>query len=526
MRNKPLLFIFFIFALAIFAKPVKAVVFDPNNIISDSEMLDYTTMSLPEIDAFLKSKGGFIAFNSFEDAFGVRRTAAEIIYRAATNNYECESIENYRAWSDAQKQKYCQPVRINPKVLLVLLQKEQSLLDDPSPSQKRLDWATGYGICDSCSMDDPSLQRFKGFGKQINSAALQFHDYVVNPSNYGYKKGQTYLITNTGRPSQYVTPQNHATAGLYNYTPHVYNGNFNFFKLYLRYFSRSYPNGTLLQAKGENGVWLIQDGKRRPFQSKGALTSRFDQEKIITVNASDLDAFPIGSAIKYPQYSLVRSPRGTVFLLIDDKRRGFASAEALRKVGVNPEEIVDASWDDINSYQESAPITATTSHPTGALLQDKKTGGIFFVTDGTKAPLWDKVLLKTKFKGKSITPESPEKLASYKTVEPAIFGDSELLKSDKSPAVYVIDSGARRPFSSGEIFEELGYKWKNVITVPDKIMALYPEGQAIVKLFSEPEITIEGELASSSPEIASSSDEAAGPSNGNINEEIENILNP
>ena len=229
--KKLILFLGTFTLLFICTNSAKAATFNPNNIISDAEMLDYTSMSLPEIDAFLKSKAGYIAYNYFDDAFGTKRTAAEIIYNAATNNFECENIEDYRTWSIEQKQKYCEPVRINPKVLLVLLQKEQSLLDAKSPTQKQLDWATGYGICDNCSMNDPSLQRFKGFGKQINSAALQFHDYVVTPGDYGFKAGQTYRVSNTGKPDQYVTPANNATAGLYNYTPHVYNGNYNFYKL-------------------------------------------------------------------------------------------------------------------------------------------------------------------------------------------------------------------------------------------------------------------------------------------------------
>ena len=35
--------------------------------------------------------------------------------------------------------------------------------------------------------------------------------------------------------------------------------------------------------------------------------------------------------------------------------------------------IINASWEDINAYEEGLPITATSSHPTGALLQDKTT---------------------------------------------------------------------------------------------------------------------------------------------------------
>ena len=303
-----------------------------------------------------------------------------------------------------------------------------------------------------------------------------------------------------------VTPLNKATAALYNYTPHVYNGNYNFYKLWMRYFTFSYPDNTLLQIKGEPGVWLIKNGEKRPFITKGALTSRYDLNKVIQVNKSILDQYPKGAPIKFPQYSLIRSPRGTIYLLVDDKRRGFENAEAFRKIGFNPEELLDASWEDINAYEEGVPITATSSYPTGALLQDRVSGGIYYVTEGTKAPLWDAVLLKTKFKWKSITQESPEKLASYKTVEPAIFNDGELLKSNLSPAVYVIDNKKRRPITSGKIFDDLGYSWDNIITVPEKILNLYEKGDAVKEIFTEDIINTDN--ASSTDSIpASSTDE-------------------
>lgn len=504
----------------------KAAEFNPNSIISDEEILDSTTMNANEIQEFLESKGSYLAGYRCPNADGISKTAAEIIYDAGANNYDCDGINTDALITPAQKKVLCKKISINPKFLIVLLQKEQSLIEDDSPSQSSLDWATGYG----CPDGDACNTRWKGFGKQVNSAALQFYDYIVNPQNYTYRAGNTYTMRNTNKPDMQVTPMNNATAALYNYTPHVYNGNYNFWKLWMRYFTTLYPNSTLLQAKGETGVWLIQDGKKRPFLTKGALTSRFDINKIIQVNQSDLDKFPTGSPIKFPQYSLVRSPRGTVFLLVDDKKRGFVSQEALRKIGVNPEEVINGSWDDLNTYEDGAPITATTTYPTGALLQDKKTGGVFYVADGTKSPIWDKVLLKTKFKYKLITPVDPKKLASYKTVEPAIFNDGELLKSNSSPAVYVIDNKKKRSFTSGEIFEKMGYKWTNVITVPDKILNLYEDGSPISQVYTE-EITNGSTDNSTSTNMmvngsATTTIATSTNNTSTLSQEISDILNP
>jgi hypothetical protein len=227
--------------------------FNPNYIADESDILNYGTMTAAEIQNFLVSKGSYLAHYICPDNGGMMMTAADAIYTVSLVN------------------------RVNPQFLLVLLQKEQGLIEDPSPKPGALDWATGYGCPDTGGCNE----RWRGFWKQINSASLQFRDYLENPQLYKYQAGQTYIFSNPyGVVSQApttVTPINVATAALYNYTPHVYNGNYNFWTIWRRYFKQEgYPDGSLLQVKGEPGVWLIQDNKKRPFLTRGALISRFD----------------------------------------------------------------------------------------------------------------------------------------------------------------------------------------------------------------------------------------------------------
>ncbi|RMD59466.1 hypothetical protein D6821_01175 [Candidatus Parcubacteria bacterium] len=438
--------------------------FDPNFIISDQDILNYNSMSLSEIEQFLRAKGSFLVNYRAPDPEGNLIPAPQIIYNRAQTN------------------------KISPKFILVLLQKEQSLVEDANPTQRQLDWATGYG-CPDGGRCNP---RWRGFWKQVNSATLQFKYFMNGCNEEGeeyrgnrceFKPYHTYVFSNPystiKRGSSVVTPANLATAALYNYTPHVYNGNYNFYRLWQRYFTRTYPDGTLLQAAGEPGVWLIQNGKKRPFLSKAALLSRFDPNRIIIVSKSELAKYKKGTPIRFPQYSIVRSPRGDIYLLVDDTRRLIQGAEAFRKIGFNPEEVIDASWEEIYAYRPGQPINASSTYVTGALLQNNKTGGVYFVQADTKAPLYDPIFLKTKFKDYSIVPVSPEILAKYRTVDPVKFDDGALLKSANSPAVYVISNGRKHPITSAKVFEGLGYKWENILVVPKKILDLYPLGSRI-----------------------------------------------
>jgi hypothetical protein len=446
----------------ILAMPSLAQGFNPNFILDDNEVNDSTSMSLSDIQQFLNDRGGALASYQTKAclvqdvAFGLpcsgpMTSAAEIIYdRARTNG-------------------------INPKFIIVLLQKEMSLIEVKNPSSRQYDWAVGYGCFDGLACKE----RYRGFWKQINSATLQFRDYMDSPKSYNYKIGQTYTIYNTDNPPTLVTPMNQATCAFYNYTPHVYWGNYNFYNIWQRYFTRDYPNGTLLQVSGDPTVWIIQNGMKRSFRSRGALTSRYDVRKLITVSKNDLDKYVTGLPINFAQYSIVRTPNGGLFLLVDDTRRGFVSKAAFSRLGFSQEEIVNAKWDELAGYREASPITTTTSYPTGALLQDKKTGGVYWVVNGQKASVPDRVVLKAMFKNRKVFAVNSKELAKYQTIDPVKFPDGELLRTANSSTVYVIADGKKRAINSGIVFESLKYKWQNVIFVPEKILYLYPDGPVL-----------------------------------------------
>lgn len=429
--------------------------FNPAYIINDQEILDSNGMTLAEIQALLQSKNSFLATYQVVDANGNTMSAAQAIYDRAITN------------------------KMNPKFIIVLLQKEQGLIEDASPSQGRLDWAAGYGCPDGGGCNN----RWRGFWKQVNSATLQFRDYMDNPHLYKFKAGQTYTFTNpystTFQGDLTVTIMNQATAALYNYTPHVYNGNYNFWRIWQRYFTKSYLNGSLLQVGGESGVWLIENGVKRAFLTRGALTSRYDISRVQIVSKTDLDKYPTGDPIRFSQYSIVRIPTGQIYLLVDNTKRRFANMEAFKKLGFNPEEIIVAGQTDVDGYQEAEAITITSAYPTGALLQDNKTGGVYWLNAGVKAPIWDSVFLKTRFKNKKVIAVSPTELEKYPTVDPIRLNDGDLVKSTTSSTVYVIENGIKRAFDSGDTFVKLGYKWENIMTFSQKILDIHTNGPAV-----------------------------------------------
>ena len=436
--------------ILIFPISTNALTFNPGYIISDTDLTDHQSMDQGEIQSFLEKKSGQLDNYSCKDTNGITKSASEIIYRAALLN------------------------KVNPKFLLVMLQKEQSLIEDSTPKQTQYDWAMGYAVCDSCSMDDPKIQKFKGFGNQVDEAAGAQRWYIENAGN-GIAKaaGESYTIDD-----KLITMANQATANLYTFTPHIH-GNYNFWKIWHQWFTQSYPDGSLLSPENESGVYLIERGTKRPFMTYGALLSRFNPDLIIEVSKTDLDKYESGSPIKYANYSLLESRMGNKFLLVDDTLRKFESEEVVRAIGYHPEEFELIEMRDYKLFEKGEPITISSIYPAGALLQNDETGAVFFVQEAVKYPVPSKDILLINFSNYTIIPVHPEELEKYELGAIVKPREGSLLMTTDDPAVYVISQGKRWPIISGDVFEKPGYDWNDIKHVIPETLSHVPLGNYI-----------------------------------------------
>ena len=412
-------------------------------------------MDASSVQRFLSRYQGVLSRTQFVDTDGIARFASEIISRAA------------------------QEAQINPQVILVTLQKEQSLIENPNPSSHNLDWAMGYGICDSCASTDPGLEQYRGFAAQVHFGAARLREYLDHPESFSWIRNATALTID----GITVVPGNDATRALYLYTPHI-SGNQKFVALWDRYFAKRYPDGTVVQESGNAAIWRIDNGKRRKFESYTVFLSQYRPADLLSISPSDLERYEIGTPIRFAQYSLVRSPAGTVYLIVGNMRRGFSSREAMRKLGFTPFEVEDVGFDALDDYTEGEPITVASAPPVHSLLQDRKTGAVFFVQDGFKFPIRAREILKANFPFEKPRPVRPEELAAYPTGSPIGFKEGTLLSAKGDRAVFLISGGMRRPFSSAEVFTTLGFKWDNIVKVPPALLALHALG-ASLDVFNE-----------------------------------------
>lgn len=438
--------------IATIALPAKAFAFDPDYIISDWELTDPFSLDRNQIQAFLDR--GYLGDYYTEDANGDMRYAADIILMTAQN------------------------VGISPKFLLVLLQKEQSLIEDDDPSDRQLDWATGYAVCDSCSKDDPAIQRWKGFGKQVNSAALQYVEgYLADIEAYGTTQGKYGPGVEVVVDGVTVTPQNAATAAMYAYTPHLH-GNENFVTIWNRWFSIQHPSGTLLKAADSPDVYLIEYGYKRPIDSWSAFVSRFNPDLIIEVPASQLDLYPEGRSIDFPNFSLLQDEDANIYLLVNDGLRKIDSMDTFYAIGFKEDEIVQIQNSDLAGFETLNPITTASVYPQGNLLELETNGAMYFIQDGKRHQILDETILEAHFPNQPLEKALPIAVEQYQEGDVLLYPDGYIVKGE-SPAVYVISEGKKRPIVSESVFLSYGWSWDDVIQTTDKILNFHETGLPI-----------------------------------------------
>jgi hypothetical protein len=390
-------------ASASLASPATSVVktadlskFQPGNIISDATFSNSGSMSESQIQSFLQSKvptcqSGYVCLKDWYDTSrttsadamcgaysgGVRERASTIIYKVA------------------------QACGINPQVLLVMLQKEQGLVQHTWPSDWRYTIAMGQGCPDTAACDT----RYYGFFNQVYGGAWQLKRYG-NPAGTSqyftwYAPGKTWNVRyhpNESCGSAPVYIQNQATANLYYYTPYQPNaaairagygegdgcsayGNRNFYQYFTDWF------GSTQGTSGTAGAALVQAGEPVYFVSGGVrfhvsaadypeFTRTFGGTSRVTDSA--LSAYRDGGEASL---FLRNSSTGEVSLLQGGSRHHFATCDQVGLWGSRCGIEMVLAGGDFTAIASGAAMTAY-ARLAGAT-------GVHLIEPGKLTPLYD-----------------------------------------------------------------------------------------------------------------------------------------
>lgn len=471
--------------------------FNPSVLISDKSFIDTQTFGGPAgIQRFLESKKSRLADTSQEFLAMLKepssvqlktqledpqpnlprlRTAAELIWDAAQHS------------------------GLNPQVILVTLQKEQGLITNHQNTPKEqlqrvLNKSLGFGCPDSGGCDsiypgfyfqlfgniDSSGNRYLGMAKSLMKSYNTPGGRGPNVNGKTAKVGEVVNFINTLGGYENILEQqavmlsNLATAALYRYTPHVFNGNYNFWRYTNEWFK--YPNGSILQIGSNPQRFIVQNGYRLILPTFVAQARGLNLASTITVSPTELENYPEDGLLGPSDNTVViDTSTNKKYVFLDNIRRPVSDL-VLKQRGLDSTQALSMS------ETESAMFKAGEILPPkdGTVVRGQEGPAVYLVDQG-KLKLFSAFTFKQQSAANRIELVPDAELDTYPKdgfVRPL---DGTFVKANNDQTVFEFVQGNRQALTY-ELFKNRGVTAGQVVTLtPDEVNSAPVTGYSLPK---------------------------------------------
>ncbi len=483
--------VIFVFLIAILPLSAFAQIdpgFNPNRLIDDAVFADTQTFGGAEgIQKFLEIKNSVLANISpsflamlkepdsallktaLEDPspnLGRLRTASELIWDASRHS------------------------GLNPQVIIVTLQKEQGLITNhqnssPDKLQKVLDKAMGFNCPDGggCGNLFPGFyyQLFGNFDSAGNrylgatKSLIKSYSYLEGrgPSVNGNiaRVGQNINLENiTNNPEapkeQTVNLGNRATAALYRYTPHVFNGNYNFWRYFQEWFR--YPNGTLLSLSGDNRLYIIQNGTKQVVPEFVVKARNLDLSKKLTASPNELSTYPDDKIFGPTDNTVVKAEGDNKIYVFIKNIKHPVSEFVLSQRNLQTAMALNISVSESQLFEQGSVLPPSD----GTILRGEVDKSVYVVENSVLKLFSDFTFKQRKIVGKNVIVVPDLEIATYQKLGFVAPLDGTLIKATGSQTVYLIEQGLKHPISA-ELFKNRAFKAKDIAIISsDEVSSL------------------------------------------------------
>lgn len=255
-----------------------------------------------------------------------------------------------------------------------------------------------------------------------------------------------------------------------------------------------FPNGTLVKARNNSGVYLIENGYKRHVPSPLIFESQFSWDNVIETSAAEIASYPDGEVVKFKNGTLVKD-KNSAYVIENDLIRPIASAAVFDLLGYKWSNVLSASDYEVGLHVKGTTVSQTDVHPDGTLISAG--GPVYVLEGGKKRYIPSPGIFNARFKGKDMVTVSQKELDSYTLGDHVVFPDGYLISDDNS--VYLIQGGARRPIGHWVVFESYGFRWSMVKKATPFELGFHGVGE----MLSTPKIYYSGSLvrSMSAPEV-------------------------
>jgi hypothetical protein len=419
--------------------------FSAGNIIDDAIFFNSSSMSVDQIQNFLNAKvpscrSGYTCLKNYTQDTQTR--AAETQLCAQYNGGTKSSAQIIFDVSKA--------CGVNPQVLLVLLQKEQSLVTDTWPEDIQYRSATGFGCPDTAPCDS----EYYGFFNQVYNAARIYKRYSRDANQYNYRSGRNNNILynpNSSCGSSSVYLQNQATAGLYVYTPYQPNlaalnnlygtgdgcsayGNRNFWRMFNDWFGSTH--GSLIRTVSSGDLYY-SDGQERFIIPSMSLAAQYGlgNGDVRFVTQQQLDATPIAASPYSDRIGTVVKSNddndadgGALYLVDNGSRIPIASLQQFTDLGFSSSSITYLPLTTIQRLSLS-PVNLSN-------FVQAPDNSIYKISNGKKQAIFELSKLSQLNPSGALTRLSDYTLSIWANTTPLVDGDYAIIGTDGGIRVY------------------------------------------------------------------------------------------
>ena len=349
--------------------------FDPGLIIGDSVFYDFGTMTAEDVQNFLESK-----LPSCNNANGMKCIKDFRMDTPAVTGEDgrCDSLPSQVNQSAARMiYVIANACKINPRVLIVTLQKEQGLITNGNPTKRSYDFALGMNCPDTASGCSASSA---GFFWQLYKGAGQLQWYGDPRGSFTYLKvGQNITRRYQDRQvenakgidcgSKTFQLKSQATAALYYYTPYTPNaaamanlygsgdacsayGNRNFWRYYTDWFGSPVGGGFLLKSE-TSGTYLIVEDKKYLITEPALVTALKPLGPLGTISQTYLDSFTSAGELT----RLVKSVAGVYYFLADAQKYTFTNCDQVAGFGLDCTKAIQLTANQLAALGIGGPVT-------------------------------------------------------------------------------------------------------------------------------------------------------------------------
>jgi hypothetical protein len=350
-------------------------------VISDPVFLNSNSMSAEDIQAFLSSKGSWLASYVIPEYVSVPYLCRDEVGNNVTRYVDARQwhVGGFPVYGMrpadviAERSK---AIGVNPQVILALVERESSGIRRSVPtSDFTRAWPIFYNFDETMATHGYGCEQARTIASEYGGAGLQFSYGIFNLRNkYNQTTNWQVPITIDGVT---FTPESRATRVMYIYTPHIHTGNHNFWYFMIVWFGSTPPAPyAAVLSKGADGtVYLIDDGGRWPMTGRGFVGWGFSWGSVGALSAEQ-EALPVKATITH----LALAGDGTVYVMDRGKKRMVTSPRAFERARLN--------WGDLSRVSDTILNKIAHGLPMHELVMPTNGDGTVYVaTEGALYPI-------------------------------------------------------------------------------------------------------------------------------------------